>query len=719
MTLLPGTRLGAYEILAPIGAGGMGEVYRARDKKLDRDVAIKVLPESVASDPATLARFEREAKAVAALSHPNILSIFDFGTHDGITYAVTELLEGETLRGKYSAGPIAQKQAVDYALQIARGLAAAHEKGLVHRDLKPENVFVTRDGRLKILDFGLAKRVESVAPGEETAAPTVSGHTEPGTVMGTLTYMSPEQVKGLPVDHRSDIFSFGTILYEMLSGRRPFTRPTASETIAAILKEEPPQLTESGRDISPALDSIVRHCMEKDRDNRFQTAKDVAFNLSEQSSPSRLGQRSTRCACDRQEEGADRRCGRRHSRGRGRLPCAAFAPGRRRDREREACRRAALREPGGARGRLLRRWHRRRDSRQVDGVARFSGDRARQLDALQENDEDSEADRQGARGRLPPDRHRALGEERRHQPRPRQPRAHRRVGLRRAHVEVAAAVRRSPHGRLPGAIGHRDPRGAGAGRCARGGRGEAAFRKAHAERRGLRRLPAGRRHLESDGDRGSGQLAQGSRCLRAGRGARPPIRSGLGKGRTCQITPVQQQRSDARAGGASQEGRRDGDRAGPGPARGIPRARRLPVPRHQRPRPRAGAVHEGTRPCAGQCGSPAGDGLRGVEPRPMGGGNRTPSASRAPRSPVGLDQGQARHCPGRSEALPGGARGPRERSRVRARQPESDRTQGHDVSWRGRPGRCQGCPQGRAQRGRAHDARGLPGELRGPGLAPG
>src|ERR1017187_8933817 len=175
MSLSPGAGLGPYEILAPLGAGGMGEVYRARDKKLDRDVAIKVLPDSVAADPDTLSRFEREAKAVAALSHPNILSIFDFGTHEGISYAVMELLEGETLRGKLDAGAVPQKQAVDYALQMAKGLAAAHERGVVHRDLKPENLFVTRDGHLKILDFGLAKRIESVAPGEETSVPTASG----------------------------------------------------------------------------------------------------------------------------------------------------------------------------------------------------------------------------------------------------------------------------------------------------------------------------------------------------------------------------------------------------------------------------------------------------------------------------------------------------------------------------------------------------------------
>ena len=283
MTLAPGTRLGPYEILAPIGAGGMGEVYRARDRKLDRDVAIKVLPESVAADPDTLARFEREAKSVAALSHPNILAIHDFGMHEGTTYAVMELLEGETLREKLLAGPIREKQAVDYALQTAKGLSAAHERGVVHRDLKPENLFVTRDGHVKILDFGLAKKVETPAAGEETSAPTGTSRTEPGTVMGTLGYMSPEQVRGLPVDHRSDIFSFGAILYELLSGRRAFKKDTASDTMAAILRDDPPELKESGRQVSPALDNVVRHCLEKDRANRFASAREIVFALSQAS----------------------------------------------------------------------------------------------------------------------------------------------------------------------------------------------------------------------------------------------------------------------------------------------------------------------------------------------------------------------------------------------------------------------------------------------------
>jgi serine/threonine protein kinase/tetratricopeptide (TPR) repeat protein len=279
--LEPKSRLGPYEILGRLGSGGMGEVYRARDRKLDRDVAIKVLPAHLSANPAALTRFEREAKAVAALSHPNILSIFDFGTQGGTAYAVTELLEGETLRSKVEPGALAPRQAVDYALQIARGLAAAHERGVVHRDLKPENVFVSKDGHVKILDFGLAKREEKVAPGEETTAPTVSGETEPGTVLGTVGYMSPEQVRAIPADSRSDLFSFGAILFEMLSGKRAFRRDSAGDTMAAILRDDPPPLPS---DIPESLDRVVRHCLEKDRDNRFQSARDVIFALGEPAS---------------------------------------------------------------------------------------------------------------------------------------------------------------------------------------------------------------------------------------------------------------------------------------------------------------------------------------------------------------------------------------------------------------------------------------------------
>ena len=269
--------MGPYEILAPLGAGGMGEVYKARDTKLSREVAVKVLPESVAQSADVLARFEREARAVAALNHPNILGIYDFGNEGGVAYAVMELLEGEDLRSRLDKGAIPQRKSVEIAIQIAKGLAAAHEKGVVHRDLKPENLFLTLDGRVKILDFGLAKIVSSDPA--KTSAPTTPAATEPGTVMGTVGYMSPEQVRGREVDQRTDIFSFGAILFEMLSGTRAFKRDSAVETMNAILKEEPPELSESGKTIAPALDRIVRHCLEKSPESRFHSAGDVAFDL--------------------------------------------------------------------------------------------------------------------------------------------------------------------------------------------------------------------------------------------------------------------------------------------------------------------------------------------------------------------------------------------------------------------------------------------------------
>ncbi len=283
MTIQAGTRLGQYEIVSPLGAGGMGEVYRAKDTRLERDVAVKVLPEEFFEDKEAAARFEREAKLLAALSHPNVAAIHAFEQISGRHLLVMEFLEGTTMRDRLDSGSIPAKQTVDFALQTARGLSAAHEKGIVHRDLKPENLFVTKDGHLKILDFGLAKRTEREKTGDETSAPTESKHTEPGTVMGTVAYMSPEQVRGLPVDHRSDIFSFGAILYELLSGKRAFKRDTAADTMSAIIRDEPPELSESGRNISPALDRVVKHCLEKDRSNRFQSAKDISFALSEAS----------------------------------------------------------------------------------------------------------------------------------------------------------------------------------------------------------------------------------------------------------------------------------------------------------------------------------------------------------------------------------------------------------------------------------------------------
>jgi len=280
MTLAAGTLLGPYEILSPIGAGGMGEVYRARDVRLGREVAVKVLPESLAGNADALARFQKEARAVAALSHPNILALFDFGSHDGTHYAVMELLRGSTLRDALDSGPLPQTRAIEFALQIAKGLCAAHEKGIVHRDLKPENVFVTRDGDVKVLDFGLAKRTELGSREDETNAPTET-RTSPGTVMGTVAYMSPEQVRGEPLDPRSDIFSFGTVLYEMLTGRKAFARESAAETMAAILMNEPPELSESGVVVSLAMAGILRHCLEKSVVRRYQTARDLLFNLQQ------------------------------------------------------------------------------------------------------------------------------------------------------------------------------------------------------------------------------------------------------------------------------------------------------------------------------------------------------------------------------------------------------------------------------------------------------
>ncbi len=238
MTLAAGSRLGPYEILGQIGAGGMGEVYRAKDPRLSREVAIKVLPASFSADPDRLRRFEQEAKAAGVLNHPNITIVYDIGQHDGAPYVVQELLEGDTLRAELAGGRYSPRKSIDYALQVANGLAAAHDKGIVHRDLKPENVFVTKEGRIKILDFGLAKLTQTeTGSGPQTNLPTATAGTEPGVVMGTLGYMSPEQIKGKPADARSDIFAFGAILYEMLSGKRAFHADSAGETMAAILKE--------------------------------------------------------------------------------------------------------------------------------------------------------------------------------------------------------------------------------------------------------------------------------------------------------------------------------------------------------------------------------------------------------------------------------------------------------------------------------------------------
>lgn len=276
VSIAPGDRIDGFEVLGLLGAGGMGEVYRARDPVLKRDVAIKVLPASAAADAGRLQRFEQEAQAAAALNHPNILVIYRFGSYEGAPYLVSELLEGATLRERLERRPMAVQKEIETGVQIARGLAAAHDKGIVHRDLKPENLFITKDGHVKILDFGLAKLLPRHLSGEQT---TVAQGTNPGTVLGTVGYMSPEQVRGSAVDHRSDIFALGAILYEMLTGKCAFQRSTSAETMTAILNEEPPAISQIAPFTPPGLQRVVKRCLEKNPEQRFQSASDLAFAL--------------------------------------------------------------------------------------------------------------------------------------------------------------------------------------------------------------------------------------------------------------------------------------------------------------------------------------------------------------------------------------------------------------------------------------------------------
>ncbi|HEX8170598.1 MAG TPA: protein kinase [Thermoanaerobaculia bacterium] len=269
------SQLGPYQIVKLIGVGGMGEVYRARDPRLRRDVAIKVLPTGFTTDTELVKRLEREARAISQLNHPNIVAVYDVGSQDGVEYVVMELLEGETLGTKLMGGPLSARKALEYATQIARGLAAAHEKNIIHRDLKPDNVFITKDGRVKILDFGLAHQFR----GHNDLSHLSTKLTTPGTTVGTVAYMSPEQARGLTLDHRSDIFSFGVLLYELLSGRLPFEESTAFETMTAILNREATDLQELVSNLPPVLYRVVRHCMEKSPDARFQSANDLVFDL--------------------------------------------------------------------------------------------------------------------------------------------------------------------------------------------------------------------------------------------------------------------------------------------------------------------------------------------------------------------------------------------------------------------------------------------------------
>ncbi|HEX5855772.1 MAG TPA: serine/threonine-protein kinase, partial [Thermoanaerobaculia bacterium] len=278
----PGTRLGPFEIVGPLGAGGMGEVFLARDTRLGREVAVKVLPEGLAGDPERLKRFEKEARSASALNHPNIVTIYEIGSEGGVSYIAMERVEGSTLRELLAGGPLPTKKILSMAAQVAEGLAKAHAAGIVHRDLKPENLMVTPDGFVKILDFGLAKLSgPPEASGEASHAPTVSGGTEPGMVMGTVAYMSPEQAIGRPLDFRSDQFSLGAVLYEMAAGRRPFERPTLPETLTAILREEPEPLASAARATPEPLRWIVERCLAKDPDERYASTRDLARDLAQ------------------------------------------------------------------------------------------------------------------------------------------------------------------------------------------------------------------------------------------------------------------------------------------------------------------------------------------------------------------------------------------------------------------------------------------------------
>ena len=281
MALTSGVHLGPYEIFSLLGSRGMGEVYRGRDPRLGRDVAIKVLPSNASSDPGRVQRFEQDARAAAALNHPNILTVYEVGVDHGAPYIVSELLEGQMLRERLRNGPLSVRTSVDYAVQIAQGLSAAHDKGLVHRDLKPDNVFVTSGGGVKILDFGLAKLIDQEGTGVVSSVlPTALPGTSPGLVLGTTGYMSPEQVSGAAVDHRTDVFASGVILYEMLTGQRAFVRETVPETMTAILRADAPDVRKRNPRVTQPLEQVLQRCLDKDPARRFQSMQELALALS-------------------------------------------------------------------------------------------------------------------------------------------------------------------------------------------------------------------------------------------------------------------------------------------------------------------------------------------------------------------------------------------------------------------------------------------------------
>ena len=327
MSIPAGTRFGPYEIVALIGAGGMGEVYRARDTRLGRDVAVKTLPAAFASEPDRLRRFELEAKAASLLSHPNIVTVHDVGTADGLPYIVSELLDGENLRERLNRGPVAPRRAIEAAAAIADALAAAHARGIVHRDLKPENLFLTRDGRVKILDFGIAKLTRPSRWNRR--GPTADHHTDVGVAVGTLGYMAPEQVRGQPADHRADLFALGAILHEMIAGAPAFRRDSRIQTVNAVLEADPPEL---GDQVAPGVRRIIGRCLEKAPEARFQSARDLAFALTALSDRTPLRRRRRDCAnCEHQAGMRQRRSRSRPQRCRrcSRLSCRADWAGRR------------------------------------------------------------------------------------------------------------------------------------------------------------------------------------------------------------------------------------------------------------------------------------------------------------------------------------------------------------------------------------------------------
>jgi serine/threonine protein kinase len=324
VALASGFRLGPYEIVSALGAGGMGEVYRAHDPRIGRDVAIKVLPVAISENRDHLQRFEREARATGALNHPNLLVIFDFGTHDGAPFIVSELLEGTSLRDRLGERRLPLRKAIDYAVQIAHGLGAAHDKGIVHRDLKPENIFITADERVKILDFGLAKLMQTDDSAISATAATQRMATTPGVVLGTVGYMSPEQVRGTAIDHRSDVFSFGVVLYEMISGVPPFRRESGVETMNAILNDDPPPI--AGDATPPALLRLLEHALEKNRERRFESMKDVAFALEALTGSGAAVKKKSRARKSKGSERARQPQYRRITFQRGTIMTARFAP---------------------------------------------------------------------------------------------------------------------------------------------------------------------------------------------------------------------------------------------------------------------------------------------------------------------------------------------------------------------------------------------------------